>query len=131
MKTKRKSVNLWDYGEEARVMAFGTYLNDMLNKKGMSQSELATKAGMNKATLSTIIKKDTDKISIGLFFKICDALECSPIIFKNYYKMDNLDPDAKEFLRLYNMANDKGKDLIAALVIGLSANPKYRKETKE
>ena len=45
--------------------------------------------------------------------------------------MDNLDPDAKEFLRLYNMANDKGKDLIAALVIGLSANPKYRKETKE
>lgn len=67
-------------------MAFGKYLKETIDDKGITAAELSRRTGIPKTTLSGIFKSDTDKISIELFLNICDALDVDPSFFYRNYK---------------------------------------------
>lgn len=53
---------------------FGTRLKNLLTKRGMTQFELAEKAGINNSTISSYVT-GLRKPTIGSLLKICEALE--------------------------------------------------------
>lgn len=66
-------------------MAFGRTLKSILDEKNIKQNELAGAIGISETTLSGMINRDVDRVSLDLFFKICDYLNCDPKIFYKQY----------------------------------------------
>lgn len=53
-------------------------LKGLLDKKGMTQTELARKAGIREATISAIMNNTIKEVSVSNMEKICDTLDCAP-----------------------------------------------------
>jgi len=53
-------------------------LKSLLDKKGMTQTQLARKAGIREATLSAIMNNTIKEVSVSNMEKICDTLDCAP-----------------------------------------------------
>ena len=61
-------------------------LFDLLNRRGMKKTELATKAGLTSTTLARLSKNQT--VNIEIIARICDALDCQPGDILEYQKED-------------------------------------------
>jgi len=66
-------------------MGFGVILKQKLQERGVKQAELAEGVGITKSTLSSIITRDTSKVEIETFLKICTFLKCDPEEFYDEY----------------------------------------------
>lgn len=66
-------------------------LKDLLDEKGMTQTELSRDQGIREATMSGIINNTIKEISIINIEKICDALDCTPGDFIKIIPVDNLE----------------------------------------
>ncbi len=53
-------------------------LKSLLDEKGLTQTELARKAGIRDATMSAIMNNTIKEISVNNMEKICDMLDCVP-----------------------------------------------------
>lgn len=53
-------------------------LKDMLEVKGVSQTELARKTGIREATMSAIVNNTIKEVSVTNMEKICDQLDIEP-----------------------------------------------------
>lgn len=53
-------------------------LKGLLDKRGMTQTELARKAGIREATMSAILNNTIKEVSVSNMEKICDTLDCAP-----------------------------------------------------
>ncbi|MDW2798775.1 helix-turn-helix domain-containing protein [Clostridium boliviensis] len=53
-------------------------LKSLLDKRGMTQTELARKAGIREATMSAILNNTIKEVSVINMEKICDTLDCAP-----------------------------------------------------
>lgn len=90
-------------------MAFGKKLKEIIDKKGISASELSRRTGIPKTTLSGIFRSDTDKIAIELFLDICNAIDCDPAEFYRSYgiikpvetNQNQLKPNEQHLLDLF------------------------------
>lgn len=71
-------------------------LKVILDKKGMTQTELARKAGIREATMSAILNNTIKEVSVSNMEKICDTLDCAPGDF-----IDNI--PATDFEKRRNM----------------------------
>ncbi|WP_097006980.1 helix-turn-helix domain-containing protein [Lacrimispora amygdalina] len=71
-------------------------LKSLLDKKGMTQTELARKAGIREATMSAILNNTIKEVSVINMEKICDTLDCAPGDF-----IDNI--PAADFEKRRNM----------------------------
>ena len=63
-------------------MAVGSKLAQIIKEKGLTQKEVAEKAGISPQTLNKIIKRDSARADVQLFLKICAALEIPISVFK-------------------------------------------------
>lgn len=66
-------------------------LKSLLDEKGLTQTELARKAGIRDATISAIMNNTIKEISVNNMEKICDMLDCVPGDFIERIPVDNLD----------------------------------------
>lgn len=66
-------------------------LKSLLEEQGMTQTELARKAGIRDATMSGIINNTIKEVSVVNMDKICDVLNCTPGDFIERIPVDNLD----------------------------------------
>jgi putative transcriptional regulator len=66
-------------------------LKNLLDERGMTQTELARKAGIRDATMSGIINNTIKEVSVVNMDKICDVLDCIPGDFIERIPVDNLD----------------------------------------
>lgn len=71
-------------------------LKDLLDKRGITQTELARKAGIREATMSAILNNTIKEVSVSNMEKICDTLDCAPGDF-----IDNI--PAADFEKRRNM----------------------------
>lgn len=67
-------------------MGFGKLLDQKIQEKNITQAELAAAVGIPKTTLSSIISRDSTKIAIEIFLKMCDYLECDPEEFYREFR---------------------------------------------
>jgi putative transcriptional regulator len=71
-------------------------LKNLIDMKGMTQTELARKAGIREATMSAILNNTIKEVSVSNMEKICDTLDCAPGDF-----IDNI--PAADFEKRRNM----------------------------
>lgn len=62
-------------------MAVGSKLAKIISDKGMTQKEVADKAGIKPQTLNKIIVRDSARADIQIFIKICKVLDVDISIF--------------------------------------------------
>lgn len=62
-------------------MAVGSKLAQIINEKGLTQKEVAERAGIKPQTLNKIIVRDSARADIQIFIKICRALDVDLEIF--------------------------------------------------
>lgn len=62
-------------------MAVGSKLAEIIKEKGLTQKEVADKAGIKPQTLNKIITRDSARADVQLFLKICKVLEVPVSIF--------------------------------------------------
>lgn len=62
-------------------MAVGNKLSQIIESKGLTQKEVADKAGISPQTLNKIIVRDSARTDIQLLLKICKALEIPVSVF--------------------------------------------------
>ena len=62
-------------------MSVGKMISDIINYKGLTQKEVADKAGIKPQTLNNIITRDSARADVQIFLNICKALDVPPSIF--------------------------------------------------
>lgn len=92
-------------------MGFGKILGQKLEEKNIKQIDLAAGIGISRSTLNGIITRDTSKVEIETFLKICQYLKCDPEEFYDEYVQDGrptnynaasaLTPAQTQIVRLY------------------------------
>ncbi len=70
-------------------MGFGKILEKKMKEKYVKQAELANAVGIPKTTLCSIITRDTNKVDIDQFLRICKYLNCAPEEFYAQYEDEN------------------------------------------
>ena len=94
-------------------MAFGEKLLRKLKEKNVTQAKLCEQAGIPPTTLSSMIKRNVDKVDIDVFLKICKALDCNPEEFYNECNPSKITPS---FERKYNKIDDYGRKTVDAVL---------------
>ncbi len=62
-------------------MSVGKMIADIMEYKGLKQVEVAQKAGIKPQTLNNIITRDSARVDVQIFLKICEVLEVPTSIF--------------------------------------------------
>lgn len=77
MKDKSKKATAWEKlltaESEAELKQVGTLLSEARRRRGMSVSELATRMGVDRRTLSQL-ERGSPTVSLGVFFQALSAL---------------------------------------------------------
>lgn len=103
-------------------MSVGKKIGDLIKLQGKTQKEVAEKAGITPQSLNNYISRDSARIDLQAFFKICDALNIDVSYFredgiKDFYKEHpNAAPideykgntnNEKELLALFRKLDDR------------------------
>lgn len=101
-------------------MSIGKKIGDLIKQQGKTQKEIAEKAGITPQSLNNYISRDSARIDIQSFFKICDALSVDVAYFRedgieDYYREHpNASPindgntnNEKELLSLFRKLDDR------------------------
>lgn len=51
-------------------------LRDLLEKRGMAQTELQARSGLGYSTINALYHEKTERIEFATLEKLCDVLEC-------------------------------------------------------
>lgn len=62
-------------------MAVGKKLDEILKSRGLTQKEVADKAGIKPQTLNNLITRDSARADIQILLKICKALSIDMSVF--------------------------------------------------
>lgn len=104
-------------------MGFGQLLKTKLEQKGIKQADLADNVGIGRTTLNSIIVRDTSKIKIETFLKICNYIGCDPEEFfdefmanenKTVTLNDSLTINEKRLLDAFRQLDDIQQENIMA-----------------
>ena len=92
----------------------GATLREILDRRGMSVSELARVSGVAPPTLYSLIRRDSMKADFDVLLKICAALEVPVSVFSG--EQGGLSLDEQGFLCKYRRLDEHGRRL-AGLVL--------------
>ncbi len=57
-------------------MAIRVRLRDLLEKRGMAQTELQVQSGLGYSTINALYHGKTERVEFATLEKICEVLEC-------------------------------------------------------
>lgn len=57
-------------------MAIRVRLRELLEKRGMAQTELQLRSGLGYSTINALYHEKTERIEFGTLEKLCEVLEC-------------------------------------------------------
>ena len=57
-------------------MAIRVRLKELLEKRGMAQTELQARSGLGYSTINALYHEKTERIEFATLEKLCDVLEC-------------------------------------------------------
>lgn len=69
-------------------MTFGELLTQLMEERGMSQNELARRAGLDSAHINMYVKGRVRRPTIELAFSIADALNVDVNVFRQCFDLD-------------------------------------------
>ena len=96
----------------------GEKINELLQLRGMRQSELARLTGVSRTTINSIIMRNNKNVDFSLMERIADALDV-PI----EYFFDRKDDGIKEELTATDELTEKEQRFVAAF---MSLSPRNR-----
>jgi len=69
-------------------MTFGELLAQLMEERGMSQNELARRAGLDSAHINMYVKNKVRRPTIETAFALADALEVNVNVFRQCFDLD-------------------------------------------
>ena len=57
-------------------MAIRVRLRELLEKRGMAQTELQSRSGLGYSTINALYHEKTERIEFATLEKLCEVLEC-------------------------------------------------------
>lgn len=93
-------------------MKIGEFIQKYMDKKSISQAELARRSGVPASTLSSIINRNNDRIAIEMMLRICKVLECDIEEYVNSMRDTPPERVPELFAKKYNSLDLYGKDLV-------------------
>ena len=58
------------------AMAIRVRLRELLEKRGMAQTELQARSGLGYSTINALYHEKTERIEFATLEKLCEVLEC-------------------------------------------------------
>lgn len=93
---------------------FGSYLK----ANHIKVSEVSRMSGVNKNTIYSFIKRDSDRIDVNLFIKICEAVGVKPEMFSDNPQQDYvLSDEEKIIIKGYRQLNNGQKELVKRMIV--------------
>ena len=88
-------------------MAVGKKLEEIIKHRGLTQKEVADRAGIKPQTLNNLITRDSARADVQILLKICKALEIDMSVFeedaiKEFYE----DHPRAEKVEVFSAATD-------------------------
>lgn len=103
-------------------MAVGKKLDEILKSRGLTQKEVADKAGIKPQTLNNLITRDSARADIQILLKICKALSIDMSVFdedalEEFYQdhpttRSELSPRQERIVKLFNELTEAQQDNI-------------------
>lgn len=107
-------------------MGIGANFGKYLQENKIRVSEVSRKSGVNKSTIYSFIKRDSDRIDVNTFIKICDAIGVKPEMFSEKPDVDFiLDSEEKIIIECYRHLNNGQKDLVKRMLAYSEFAKKY------
>lgn len=68
-------------------------LVELLKKRGMSQTELSARLGVDKNTISRFVVRGVIRLDVEMLNTMCELLQCTPNDIFEYTKDEKIDPE--------------------------------------
>ena len=107
----------------------GRIVREEREKKGLSQNQLAKKAGIAQASLNALESK-TNNPSVETLYLLANALNCtvSKLLGESGEDAAVLLPNQRALLDIYDQLNETGKSLLIAQAESILQQPALRKK---
>ena len=100
---------------------FGKYLKD----HNIRVIDVARKSGINRYTIYSFIQRDSDRIDINTFIKLCDALGVKPEMFGESPKNEfSLNDEERQIIEAYRHLSNGQKELVKRMLGCNEISPK-------
>ena len=107
----------------------GRIIKEKRENSGLSQNQLAKKAGISQAALSAL-EAETKNPSVETVFLLADALDCtvSELLGEKPAGVTMLSDRQRRLLDIFAQLNDGGKNALVALAEGMLLQDNFRQE---
>ena len=113
-------------------MGIGANFGNYLQENKIRVSDVAKKSGVNKQTIYSFIKRDSDRIDVNTFIKLCDAIGVKPETFGESQKREYvLTLEEQTIITCYRQLNNGQKDLVKRMLAYNEMFKKYSDENNE
>ena len=97
-------------------MEFGKAIKEKMAERQVNQAGLAEAIGIPKTTLSGLLARDTSKISVDVFLKICKFLECDPEELYDEFEKREISKEDSLLIQKYNSLDEHGRQVVDAVL---------------
>lgn len=118
-------------------MKLGEKLNIIIKQNKMSINQVATEANVPPSSLYSIIQRNSTKVDVDAFIRICKVLGCKPEDFSNEIleaagKQEQPLVTANEarLLDYYRCFNKEGQEKLIDIASDMAQLERYKKSTK-
>jgi len=94
----------------------GTKLENLLQQRGKTVSELARELGISPQTLYSMIRRDSMKVDLDLLMRICDNLDVRPEYFSQLPPASLPDAEESLLLRRIRSLDAHGRDIVDRVI---------------
>lgn len=111
------------------MISVGRIVKEKREIIGISQNQLARKAGISQAALSAL-ESETKNPSIETVFMLAAALDCTTSELLGEKPADSvfLTPRQKQLLDMFAQLNDSGKDFLLSQTESILRQPAFRQD---
>ena len=109
-------------------MTFAQRAKELMKRKGISQNELARRAGLSSSGISTTLSENGNPRESSMV-SIYEALGMSPEEFwADGRSSDSLSPDEEHILAIFEQLNTAGKGFLLQQAESIIQQPAFRKD---
>lgn len=97
-------------------MKIGEFIQKYMDKKQITQAELARRSGVPASTISSILSRNNDRVAIEMILKLCEILDCDIEEYVNSLKKEQVKQMPDLFAKKYYSLDDFGRDAVNAIL---------------